>query len=121
MALSTNPPMPFVGDGGRPASGDIRSDPEGLSFGGSIRDGGGDRILDEPVSELAVVLEYRLLVVLIRIELALDGEIERALSGGGLDAPSVSVVDSRANMPGILSLANPAPAAVSVESSSDRR
>jgi len=58
MALSTNPPMPFVGDDGRAVGGILRSAPVGLSFGASmIEGGGGDRILNEPASEVVVALE----------------------------------------------------------------
>lgn len=119
MALSTNPPIPFVGDGGRPVTGDLRSEPAvGVSLGASRIDGGGDLMRIDPLSERVVVLEYRLLVALMRIELALDGDAERALSGGGLAVPSVSTVDSL-DMPGILN--RPTSAPPSVESSCERR
>jgi hypothetical protein len=57
MALSTNPPIPLVGEGGRAPIGDLRSPGDGSSFGASKIDAGGDFILIDPTSVAAVVLE----------------------------------------------------------------
>lgn len=104
IALSTKPPIPFVGEAGRPLLpiGDLRSPGEGSSFGASSIDAGGDFTRVEPNSVAAVVFEKRLLKVLSLIELVRDGEPERMLSGGGLSA---SAVESRdLSMPGNLIL-----------------
>jgi hypothetical protein len=100
--------MPFVGDGGRALTGDLRSRSEGggSSFGASITmEGGGDLNRRDPVSEALVVLEYLLPLqaALPLIELAREGDGERVSSGGGLVGLSDSTVDSR-DMPGSLIL-----------------
>lgn len=100
--------MPFVGDGGRALTGDLRSRSKkgGSSFGASIStDAGGDLILREPASEALVVFEYLLPLqaALPLIELAREGEGDRVSSGRGLVGLSDSTVDSR-DMPGNLIL-----------------
>lgn len=100
--------MPFVGDGGRALTGDLRSRSKvgGSSFGASVSvEAGGDLILREPVSEALVVFEYLLPLqaALPLTELAREGEIERASSRRGLVGLSDSTVDSR-DMPGSLIL-----------------
>lgn len=98
--------MPFVGDGGRALTGDLRSRSKvgGSSFGVSISmEAGGDLILREPVSDALVVFEYLLPLqaALPLTELAREGEVERVSSGRGLVGLSDSIVDSR-DMPGNL-------------------
>lgn len=100
--------MPFVGDGGRELTGDLRSRSKvgGSSFGASINvEVGRDLTLREPVSEALVVFEYLLALqaALPLTELAREGEFERVSSGRGLVGLSDSTVDS-CDMPGNLVL-----------------
>lgn len=119
IALCTNPPIPFVGDAGR--SGEIRpcardiviplpapirssASNESVSDGAaSSCDSANGKTGFESLTlspDMEVAFDILLLhAALPRTEPALEGELDRALSGGGLVASSDSTVDSL-DMPG---------------------
>src|SRR5579871_253579 len=92
IALCTNPPIPFVGDGDRAAV--LEEESEGFKDGASS--GNFESNPDDVIGNLLVL---KLKVELVLIEFVLDGDEERKSSGGGLLELSVAPRESL-DMPG---------------------